>query len=114
MSTVTTNGIDLYYERHGSGPVVVLIPGLGYDGWMWHKMIPGLAEHFQVISIDNRENVAEELRPGLTTLALPHYELGRRATDRLLDAIDGGTPIPTDVVKVPFTVVSRGSVGVRA
>ncbi|HMR13103.1 MAG TPA: LacI family DNA-binding transcriptional regulator [Arachnia sp.] len=73
-----------------------------------------IPDDVSVISIDNRENVAEELRPGLTTLALPHYELGRRATDRLLDAIDGGTPIPTDVVKVPFTVVSRGSVGVRA
>lgn len=49
-----TNGINLYYELHGSGEPLVLIPGLGYDGWMWHKMIPGLAERFQVISIDNR------------------------------------------------------------
>ncbi len=54
MPFVQTNGINLYYEIHGSGEPLVLIPGLGYDGWMWHKMIMGLAEHFQVISIDNR------------------------------------------------------------
>jgi pimeloyl-ACP methyl ester carboxylesterase len=54
MPYVQTNGISLYYEIHGNGAPLVLIPGLGYDGWMWHKMIPGLAEHFQVISIDNR------------------------------------------------------------
>ena len=54
MPIITTNGIDLYYEIHGHGEPLVLIAGLGYDGWMWHKMIPGLAEQFQVISIDNR------------------------------------------------------------
>jgi len=54
MPYVQTNGINLYYELHGNGEPLVLIPGLGYGGWMWHKMIPGLAEHFQVISIDNR------------------------------------------------------------
>lgn len=54
MPFVHTNGINLYYEIHGNGEPLVLIPGLGYDGWMWHKMIMGLAEHFQVISFDNR------------------------------------------------------------
>lgn len=54
MPFVSTNGINLYHELHGSGEPLVLIPGLGYDGWMWHMMIPGLAERFQVISIDNR------------------------------------------------------------
>lgn len=54
MPYVRTNGIRLYYELHGSGRPLVLIPGLGYSGWMWHRMIPGLADHFQVISIDNR------------------------------------------------------------
>ena len=54
MPTIATNGINLYYELHGSGPLVVLIPGLGYDGWMYSRIIPGLAEQFQVVSIDNR------------------------------------------------------------
>jgi len=48
------NGINIYYESHGSGDPLVLIAGLGYGLWMWHKMIPGLAEHFRVIAFDNR------------------------------------------------------------
>ncbi|MBN1178206.1 MAG: alpha/beta fold hydrolase [Anaerolineae bacterium] len=54
MPNVHTNGIDLYYEVTGSGEPLVLIAGLGYGLWMWHKMVPGLARHFQVIAFDNR------------------------------------------------------------
>ena len=64
MSIAHTNGIDLYYELHGSGEPLLLIPGLGYDGWMWHRMIPGLAEHFQVISLDNRGSGQSAKPPG--------------------------------------------------
>lgn len=64
MPYVHTNGVNLYYELHGNGEPLVLIPGLGYGGWMWHKMIPGLAEHFQVISIDNRGVELSDKPPG--------------------------------------------------
>jgi len=54
MPKVHTNNTNIYYEITGSGDPLVLIAGLGYSLWMWHKMIPGLAEHFQVIAFDNR------------------------------------------------------------
>ena len=54
MPITTVNDINIYYEIHGSGEPLVLINGLGYDLWMWHKMVPGLAEHFQVVTFDNR------------------------------------------------------------
>ncbi|GAB4579012.1 MAG: alpha/beta hydrolase [Anaerolineales bacterium] len=54
MPKLSTNGINLYYESHGSGASLVLINGLAYDLWMWHKMVPFLAQHFQVITFDNR------------------------------------------------------------
>jgi pimeloyl-ACP methyl ester carboxylesterase len=54
MPKLNANGIDIYYEIHGAGDPLVLINGLGYDLWMWHKMVPGLAEHFQVVAFDNR------------------------------------------------------------
>jgi LacI family transcriptional regulator len=75
-----------------------------------HRLGLRIPEDLSVISVDNRENVAEELRPGLTTLALPHYELGRSAADRLLDALDSGDPIDPEVVRVPFALIERGSV----
>jgi pimeloyl-ACP methyl ester carboxylesterase len=54
MPKITTNGIEIYYEVHGAGTPLVLISGLGYPAWEWHKMVPFLAEHFTVITFDNR------------------------------------------------------------
>ncbi len=54
MPKTTINGIEIYYETHGSGTPLVLISGLGYPAWEWHKMVPHLAEKFQVITFDNR------------------------------------------------------------
>jgi len=54
MPRIHSNGIDIHYEIHGTGDPLVLIAGLGYDLWMWHKMIPRLAEHVQVVAFDNR------------------------------------------------------------
>jgi len=54
MPKTHANGIDVYYEITGTGEPLVLIAGLGYSLWMWHKMIPGLAKHFKVIAFDNR------------------------------------------------------------
>jgi len=54
MPKTTANGIEIYYETHGTGTPLVLISGLGYSLWQWHRMVPFLAEHFQVIAFDNR------------------------------------------------------------
>jgi len=54
MPTVTANNINIYYESIGTGDPLVLISGLGYNMWQWHKMVPGLAKSFRVITFDNR------------------------------------------------------------
>ena len=54
MPKATSNGIQIYYETHGSGEPLVLISGIGYSLWQWRKMVPYLSEHFQVITFDNR------------------------------------------------------------
>jgi LacI family transcriptional regulator len=57
-----------------------------------------------IVSFDNDE-IAAYLRPGLTTIALPHEEMGRQSIRLLL----GGA---RDIeVLVPMPVVSRGSLG---
>jgi pimeloyl-ACP methyl ester carboxylesterase len=46
------NGINLYYETHGSGrPLILLHGGLG-SGEMFGPVLPELAEHHQVITPD--------------------------------------------------------------
>ncbi len=54
MPHVRANGVNIYYEITGQGRPLLLIAGLGYGLWLWHKMVPGLAERFQVIAFDNR------------------------------------------------------------
>src|SRR6266852_649234 len=46
------NGINLYYETHGSGrPLILLHGGLG-SGEMFGPVLPQLAEHHQVVTVD--------------------------------------------------------------
>jgi pimeloyl-ACP methyl ester carboxylesterase len=54
MPTIAANGIELYYELNGEGQPLVLISGLGYSLWQWHRMVPYLAKRFCVLTFDNR------------------------------------------------------------
>lgn len=62
MPKIKANGIELYYEIQGAGKALVLISGLGYSLWQWHKMVPFLAQHFQVATFDNR-GVGQSAKP---------------------------------------------------
>ncbi|WP_104182081.1 LacI family DNA-binding transcriptional regulator [Arthrobacter sp. B0490] len=48
--------------------------------------IPG---QLSVIGFDNQKLIAEGLHPGLTTVALPHYEMGAWAVQTLIRLIEG-------------------------
>ena len=52
--TVYVNGINIYYEVHGSGEPLLLIEGLGYSSWMWYKQVPALSKTHKVVIFDNR------------------------------------------------------------
>lgn len=45
-----------------------------------------------VVGFDNQELIAASLRPSLTTIALPHYEMGKWAVNKLLDLMDRSEP----------------------
>jgi pimeloyl-ACP methyl ester carboxylesterase len=42
----------LYYETHGAGEQLVLIPGFASGAWIWQWQISDFARHFQVIMFD--------------------------------------------------------------
>lgn len=55
----------------------------------------GLAipDDLSVVGFDDQQLIAANLHPGLTTVALPHYEMGAWATGSLIDAIEGKTDL---------------------
>lgn len=42
----------IYYERHGSGPPLLLVHGLSGSSTWWRRNIPALMPHFTVYTID--------------------------------------------------------------
>ncbi|WP_349438057.1 LacI family DNA-binding transcriptional regulator [Pararhizobium sp. A13] len=58
-----------------------------------------------VASFDDQILVTHHLRPGLSTVALPYYEMGRTA----MEAACAETPPPPVITRVPGTFISRVS-----
>lgn len=83
MPEISANGIKIHYELHGEGDPLVLIAGLGYPAWQWHRMLPYLAQYLQVIAFDNRGVGETDKPPG-------PYTAGLLAADTvaLLDALN--------------------------
>ncbi|MDQ3066745.1 MAG: alpha/beta hydrolase [Actinomycetota bacterium] len=57
------------WERHGSGPPLLLIHGLGYGRWGWEPVVEPLARTFDVITFDNRGVGESAAPPGPYTAA---------------------------------------------
>jgi LacI family transcriptional regulator len=71
--------------------------------------IPG---DISVLGFDNQLNIADSLRPGLTTVQLPHYEMGAWAATRLLEAINpkNSEPLKPVHMQIACPLVVRNSV----
>jgi pimeloyl-ACP methyl ester carboxylesterase len=65
-----SGGVRIHYVTKGAGRLVVLIhgiPGFWYD---WRNQIPALAEHFQVVAIDQRGFNLSDQPEGVENYAL--------------------------------------------
>jgi 3-oxoadipate enol-lactonase len=82
MPTLQANNITLAYEQQGSGPHLVLITGLGYGGWFWHRVALRLAQHFTVTTFDNRGTGDSDKPAGPYTV-----EMMAADTASLMDAL---------------------------
>ncbi len=54
MPWTDTNGIETWYDSHGEGPPLLLIPGRGLDSTSWAPQVASYASHFRVITYDPR------------------------------------------------------------
>lgn len=82
MPTARSNGIEMYYEEHGSGEPLLLIMGWSGNAATWRPQIPGLAERYRVIVFDNRG-------AGRTAAPAGPYSIKQMAEDAagLMDAL---------------------------
>jgi len=69
-----------------------------------------IPDDLSIVSVDNFELVADALLPGLTSVELPHYEMGRWAIERLLAELDAPDPLTPDHVQMYCPLIERGSV----
>lgn len=68
MPQIEVNGTSLYYEEHGAGEPLVLVPGFGTGLWIWYKQIPAFAEKFRAIAFDPRGVSRSERRDEPVTI----------------------------------------------
>lgn len=82
MPRVSIGDCELYYEEHGSGAPLFLVPGLGGVGASFARQIPALSGHYRVIVHDHR-GCGQSDRP------LMRYSVEQMAQDvlRLMDAL---------------------------
>lgn len=63
-----------------------------------------------IIGYDDQQYIAADLDPPLTTVALPHYEMGRWAVEALFRRLDRTGEDDNEVVRMPCPLVQRESV----
>lgn len=54
MPRASIRGFELYYEEHGRGEPLVLVPGFGTGLWSWYRQVPAFAERFRTVVFDPR------------------------------------------------------------
>ena len=72
-----------------------------------------IPDDLSIVGFDDLQIISEALRPGLSTIALPHFEMGAWAINRLyaeLDARSRGEVLPPEHLVLPGPVVRRSSV----
>ena len=96
-----TGDIDLYYEDHGYGQLVVLIDGFPLDGHAWEKQVPALlGAGYRVIRYERRGFG----RSGYATIGYD-YDTFAADLNTLIEVLD-----VTDVVLAGFSM-GTGEVG---
>tara|TARA_B100000029_G_scaffold125222_1_gene118708 strand:+ start:10405 stop:11181 length:777 start_codon:yes stop_codon:yes gene_type:complete len=54
MPTATINGIEMYYEIHGSGPPVVFSHGRGGNHFSWWQQLADFSRDYKCVTFDHR------------------------------------------------------------
>jgi pimeloyl-ACP methyl ester carboxylesterase len=70
MAFLQNQGARIYWDEQGSGDPILLIMGLGYPSYLWHRTRPTLKERYRTIALDNRGSGQSDAPPGPYSIAL--------------------------------------------
>ena len=70
-----------------------------------------VGKDISVIGFDNQPHFAAALRPALTTVQLPHYEMGAWAAQRLLEQLQNSETTNSMQYQIDCALIVRDSVG---
>jgi len=70
MPFVENEGAKIYWDEQGSGEPLLLIMGLSYPSYMWHRTRPVLAKRFRTIAFDNRGVGQSDVPAGVYPIVL--------------------------------------------
>jgi len=70
VSFIENQGAKIYWDEQGSGEPLLLIMGLSYPSYMWHRSRPVLAKRFRTIAFDNRGVGQSDVPPGVYSIPL--------------------------------------------
>src|ERR1700752_4587568 len=54
MPFAEDDGVKIYWEELGQGAPLLLIMGLGWASYLWHRTRPVVAQRYRTITLDNR------------------------------------------------------------
>jgi aminoacrylate hydrolase len=83
MPKVTLGDVEIFYQTHGEGAPLLLVPGLGGVGSYWSANIPAFSQKYQVIIHDHRGT-------GQSSRSLVRYSVDQMSDDllRLMDHLE--------------------------
>lgn len=64
MALAKINGIELYYEVHGTGPALVFAHGAGGSHLSWWQQVPAFSRSYRCVTFDHRSFGLSHDRPG--------------------------------------------------
>jgi len=76
MPTTEANGQTIYYEDHGDGEPLLLVPGLAMDTLAWALQVAPFSARHRTILLDNRD-------VGQSSMARASYDIADMAQDTL-------------------------------
>src|SRR5580704_14391602 len=70
MSFARNKGARIYWDEQGSGEPLLLIMGLSYPSYMWHRSRPVFAKNYRTIALDNRGVGQSDVPSGVYSIPL--------------------------------------------